>query len=744
MPERFGRYRILHTLGEGGMGVVYAAHDEQLDRRVAIKTIRDPHADPRSRERFWREARSAARVSHPNVCPIYEVGEENGTLFIAMELLEGEPLASRLARGPLEVGESSGIALSVLAALEVLHRGGVIHRDLKPSNIFITPHGTKLVDFGLALPGGNGAEPSLTQTGIVLGTPRYMAPEQVGGQEVDARSDLFAVGAVLYEMLTGRPAFPGATVVEVLHAVLHDQPPALVGSSTIAAVDRVIQRALAKRAAERYAGAAAMAEDLRVAMVTSDSIETPRARAMTRLIVLPLRVLRSDPETDFLAVGLADAVTSSLSGLESLTVRSSLAAARFAGETPDLARIASETQVDAVLAGTLMRAGDRVRVNVQLLEAPAGTVLWTQTDQVPLDDLFQLQDDLARRIVESLSVPLSARERGQWRHDVPASPEAYELFLRANQLNLDPWQLTSAQDLYVKCLEKDPRFAPAWAQLGRCYRVLAKYGAEDAAANIEKAEGAFHRALELNPELSIAHTLYAAHETELGRANEAMRRLLGRAASRPSDPDLYSGLCHTLRYAGLLEASRAAHEKATRLDPTLLTSATFTYYFLGQLEKALEADRIGLRFNSCLVLFDMGRKEEAIAHMKSLQASRHPAARLLATVYCCTFEDDVEAAIEGAEQLLATGFIDPEGWYLLGRSLVKLGEIERGLVLVGGVVAKGYHCYTTLMRDSWLDAARTHSRFPPIVRDAEARFRDSRAAYVAANGERILGPGTAA
>jgi serine/threonine protein kinase len=355
-PARIGHYAIAHKLGEGGMGVVYAARDERLDRPVALKTMSSPVGDETARKRFWREARAAASVNHPNVCQIYEIGEDRGDLFIAMELLQGEVLTERLRRGAMSVSDALPIALDMLAALSALHARGIVHRDLKPSNVFLTAHGLKLLDFGLARPeiaDSNGELADLTRTGVVMGTPRYMAPEQVTGGTADARSDLFAAGAILFEMLAGRPAFAGRTIVEVLHATRYEQPPALTGSPAVAAVDRVIRRALAKRADERPSSADVMAGELRtVAGLEGDDTPT-LAHAMTRLVVLPFRVLRPDPETDFLAFSLPDAIATSLSGIGSLVLRSSAVAARFAGETLDLKALAAEADVDRVVMGTL-------------------------------------------------------------------------------------------------------------------------------------------------------------------------------------------------------------------------------------------------------------------------------------------------------------------------------------------------------------------------------------------------------
>ena len=350
LPARIGQYAIERKLGEGGMGVVYAARDERLKRTVALKVMSSLAHDERARTRFWREARVAASVNHPNVCQIYEISEDHGELFIAMELLEGEALSERLRNGPLAVADALPIEFGILAALSALHARGIVHRDLKPSNVFLTPHSVKLLDFGLAR---QEREPwlhsatSITHSGTVLGTPSYMAPEQVTTGMVDSRCDLFAAGAILFELLAGRRAFEGRTALDILHATLHEQPPALTGTPAVTAVDRVIRRALAKRPEERPASADAMAEALRAIRGVDEGNSHVLARPLTRLVVLPFRVLRPDPETDFLAFSLPDAIATSLSGIGALIVRSSTtAAARVTSETPDLKVLAAEAEVD--------------------------------------------------------------------------------------------------------------------------------------------------------------------------------------------------------------------------------------------------------------------------------------------------------------------------------------------------------------------------------------------------------------
>ena len=399
------------------------------------------------------------------------------------------------------------------------------------------------------------------------------------------------------------------------------------GSAITAAVDVVIHRALEKRADDRYASADAMAQALRSAVTLvntgTQQAQTP-VRPSTRLIALPFRMLRPDPDLDFLSFSLPDAVVSSLAGLESLVVRSTLAGAKYvSGDRVDLKAIATELGVDAVLTGTLLRAGDQVRVSAQLIEASSGTMLWSKTVQATMRDLFDVQDQLARAIVESLSIPLSSGEKRRLTSDLPASARAYEFYLRANQVSHDPTMLSVAGELYRSALEEDPQYAPAWAKLGRVYRVLAKYGT-DATENFKRADEAFQRALQINPDLSIAHNLYTNLEVEsLGRAKEAMARLLTRAQST-SDPEIFTGLVIACRFCGLLEASLAADRQARRLDPTVRTSVMYTHFMLGDWERAMASDTDTLKWVTNWTLPLLGRQNEAIASFREMESRPLP------------------------------------------------------------------------------------------------------------------------
>jgi serine/threonine-protein kinase len=728
------------------MGVVYQAYDQRLERAVALKMMLSVEPDEDARRRFWREARAAASVNHPHICQIYEVGEDNGRMFIAMELLDGESLAECLERGPLSVDRAVGITVDILAALGAIHARGIVHRDLKPSNVFLSSHGVKLVDFGLARPQPQAAMDSLdglTRTGIAVGTPRYMAPEMVGGTHIDARADLFAAGAILFEMLAGRPAFDGRTVAEVLDATLTKQPPALAGSAAVAAVDRVIRRALAKSPGSRPASADAMAEQLTAVLGIDGHDSRAMAQALTRIVVLPFRVLRADPDTDFLAFSLPEAITTSLAGNASLIVRSSAAAARVAGEPPDFKALAADADVDRVVTGTLLRIGNQLRATTQLVEVPGGTLLSSHVVQSPLGDLFRMQDDIARQVVEGLALPL-AGERAPSAPDIPRDPNAYELYLRANLLARTYDGLAGARALYEQCLERDPTFAPAWAHLGRCHRVIGKY-IDPSPGSDDRAEEAFVRAIALNPRLSVAHKFYANLQADTGRADQAMVRLLNEANRHGNDAELFAGLVHACRYAGLFGESIAAHAEARRLDPHVRTSVQQTLLMVGDIDRLVAADAeeesgggdAGIRVIGLGLLGRRDEAREALAAMEDqprIQAfhawTSHLAAWLDRRI------DDMLATLTSVAPLKI--FDDPEAIFQEGWLLCDAGEQRRGLEYLQRAVAGGYFPIATLTRwPQFVELAGTPA-FDALMAEASAGQNRARAAFRDAGGERLL------
>jgi serine/threonine-protein kinase len=744
MPQAIGPYTIVREIGRGGMGVVYEGWDDRLSRAVAIKTILRT-TDPRMRERFIREARAAAAVSHPHICQLFDIGEHDGEPFLCMELLEGQSLAERLQLGALTVSEAGTVGLAILSALAALHRRGIVHRDLKPTNVFLTPSGVKLLDFGLAR--SNEAqlsdETALTMPGVVMGSPRYMAPEQVRGEDVDSRADIFSAGLVLFEMLSGRAAFGGTSAIDILHAVVHEHPPALTGSPAVGEIDRIIQRAVAKVPRDRYQSADEMASDLRACLSRTSALEAAQARPSRRLVVLPFRVLRPDPEVDFLAYSLPDAITVALSALDALTVRSTLAAARFADGVPDFRTLASELAVDAAITGTLLHAGKAVRVAVQLIEVPSGTVRWSHSAQVPLDDLFTIQDSVCSAVVRAFELKLSTTEHEVLKHEIPASPDAYEHYLRANRLSLISSQWMLARDLYQKAVEADPSYAPAWARLGRVLRNIGKFGRmPDAKSYYAQAEQAFQRAFALSPDLPITHNLYTYMEVETGRARQAVSRLLKRLRTRSNDPDLFAGLVHALRYVGLLDASVAAYHRATRLDPAIATSAAHTYFMLGQYQRAIELDLDRVPFVSITSHMSLGQHDEAIrlCAVARTESTTNTHLELMVQVLEALLHRRFEQARDKLRELEAfPAFSDPEGWYYwaLGASLAQQPVVAFDLLERG--VSTGFHCPRALETNPLLDSLRGSERFARILSSARAAHDSAIIEFSKADGHRLLG-----
>jgi serine/threonine protein kinase len=745
-PERLGPYRIVRKLGEGGMGVVYEANDERLGRQVAIKAIREDRreqASDQERRRLWEEARIAARVNHPNLCQLHDILEEDGHLFLVLELLQGRSLSDELKRGSIAPAEGVSIVRGILAALMELHRIGIVHRDLKPSNVFISPHGVKLLDFGLARQAWRDEATEATASlqsihSDTAGTPYYMAPEQIAGDPPSIQSDIFAAGCILYEVLTGKRAFEGMALGQVLYAVLTTSPPALTGEPLLERADAIVRRALEKKPENRFSSAAEMLETLE-GIEQGSATFAPAPQKLQRLIVLPFRMLRPDPETEFLVYSLPDAITCSLTGLGSIVVRSTIAGAHYDSSALDLKRIAAECNVDAILTGNLLRAGDAIRVTAQLIETQGGTVLWSQVTETQLSDIFQLQDQMVNRIVGSLMVPLSARDQRILRHDVPTNAFAYECYLRGNQL-LDQGSMAKldvAKELYLRCLNVDANYAPAWARLGRLYRIIGKFYFRDEEA-LRLAEEAFQRAFSLNPDLAIAHHYYTGLETDCGRSLQAVERLLALAHSMPNDANLFAGLGQACRYCGLLDASLLAFERAKQIDPNVPTSSAWTLFALSRFQDAHDASEDP--YIKHVALAEMGRGEETIDELREM-AARFPPHSLM-SLHLISLVRRIEGDRDGsvcAAAELASQVKDPESLFQCARFFAALGEFERAMQVLPRVIESGYACPQQLRDQKVFAGLRGHPAFTRLIQLAESHRQASRRKFLEAGGDRVLG-----
>jgi eukaryotic-like serine/threonine-protein kinase len=557
------------------------------------------------------------------------------------------------------------------------------------------------------------------------------------GHATDARTDLFSTGAILYEALAGRPAFLGTSAVEVLSATLHEEPPALAGNAAVVALDRLIRRALAKRPSERPVSAGAMLQELGSITLDEGPGAAPAlARPLRRLAVLPFRLLRPDTDIDFLSFALADAVSASLAGLPGIVLRSSAAVSRFAADAAGLKALAKQADVDYALTGTLLRSGDQLRVSTQLVEAPAGTLVASHVLQSALGDVFRLQDELSQRIVAALQPAFAVSERGA---RAPASARAYEFYLRANEVMRDLSQVAVARDLYRQCVDEDPAFAPAWAKLGRCHRLLAKYYLDQPEQNLARAGEFLRRALELDPELPVAHKLYAQHQSEMGRARDAMTALLGLARRNPNDPETFAGLVHACRYCGLLEASEASHREARRLDPHISTSIVFTWWARGEMEKILgeSSDAADFQLRS-MALEGLGRRDEAL---RSLEAARTtsltPVRASIRAALLALFGESPNAW--DALASVVAHLTDPEAFFLYASVQAHFGDTERALSRLTTAVDRGFSVPQALRDHPWLGVLREMPAFSALVERAEADRALAVVAFREAGGEALVG-----
>ncbi|MDX1548008.1 MAG: serine/threonine-protein kinase, partial [Rhodothermales bacterium] len=505
-PEaQVGPYLLDGPLGRGGMGVVYRAYDARLDRPVALKFL-PPHlsGDARARQRFVAEARAASALDHPHICTIYDVGQaEDGRTYIAMAYYEGQTLKERLAGGPLPAGEAVAVASQVAEALAAAHARGIVHRDVKPGNIFLTEAGAvKLLDFGLAKTAGT----DLTRPGTTLGTVAYLSPEQARGEAAGASADLWALGVVLYEMLAGKRPFRGEHAQSILRAVLDDVPPPLptLRPALPEGLPGLVERALAKHPADRYPDAAALLADLRAVREGAAPAAPPRraspamrrrlpyvglavlaavvslwalltlwpppaadsdASAFTALAVLPLDDFSEDPDAAYFADGMTEALIANLAQIEALRVISRTSVMPYRDTERPLPEIARALGVDAVIEGSVTRAGSRVRITVQLIDAATDQHLWAQSYERGLGDVLALQDEVARAIAAEVHAQLTPQEQTRLASARPVDPAAYEAYLRGRyQWNTrTPDGLARALEFYQASLAHDPTYAPAHA-----------------------------------------------------------------------------------------------------------------------------------------------------------------------------------------------------------------------------------------------------------------------------------------
>jgi len=752
MPETgqtIAHFKIVEKIGSGGMGVVYKAEDTTLVRAVALKFLpADVLSSASAQERFLREARAAAALNHPNICIVYETGLYEGQQFIAMELLEGQTLrqrlgASGLARMPMD--EVLDLAIQIADALSAAHKKGIIHRDLKPANIFITRREqAKILDFGLAKFAGARqdttettltAEESLTSPGSAVGTIAYMSPEQARGEEIDARSDLFSLGAVLYEMATGRQAFAGSTSAVIFEAILQKTPasPRRLNPEIPDRLEQIINRALEKERRLRYQSASDLLIDLQRLKRDRDSGRVAAAAETARipsLAVLPFANMSGDKEQEYFSDGLAEEIINALTKLPGLRVAARSSSFFFRGKEGDIREIGAKLNVENVLEGSVRKAGNRIRITAQLISIADGYHLWSERYDREMTDIFAIQDEISEAIADKLRVQLSGEKPRVKRYTENA--EAYNLYLKGRH-HLQKWTpegLMKAKEYFEQAIALDPKYALAWYGMAMFHFHMGSFGYVVPKPAYAQARQAALKALEIDETLAEAHTIMGIQLACNYDWKDSEREFLRALELDPKSEDAWSMYdYYYLVPMGHLDEAVAASQRAVEQDPLspfLQWRLGLRYYYKRQWDRAIEQYHNALELDpNCFSAYlwlgvaygkieNFGESIPALESAVRLTGRASLTLGLLAAIYALAGRiSEAQSILEELQAQADKGYVSPIGIAIYYQVL---GAMDKAFDWYEKAVDDQNIAINHLPVNPDFDSLRSHPRYHALLR----------------------------